>query len=83
MTFYAWKNYTDTVFEKLIKLNLKNESAAKKDENMNTLNDGVSEYSEENIISDSSSASDSEEGEDLSETMKEEILFPSREKIYI
>lgn len=58
MAFYAWKNYTDLVFEKLIHLNLKNNSPSTQEQ------ENLSQYSEENLVSDSESSSEEDEESD-------------------
>ena len=78
MSFYAWRNYTDSVFEKLIQINLRNEPAAKNNENV--INENIiTEYSEENIISNTSSSSeDSDKLEEKPNNQKNQIHNPSR-----
>ena len=65
MVFYAWKNYTDCVLDKLIQINLKVDHLQNKDNE-----DNLSEYSEEDVVSQSSSE------ENQTEDDQEIILDP-------
>ena len=75
MVLYAWRNYTDFVFEKLIQINLKN--GIRKEEKF----EEISEYSELNIQSESSSE-DEQSDENLKEENKQfQILHTSMNEI--
>lgn len=51
ITLYTWRNYTDIVFEKLIQINLQSNVFVERKEQLEL----ISEYSENNIISETSS----------------------------
>lgn len=82
MIFYAWKNYTDLVFEKLIQLQLKNDGVSK----INEKDKELSEYSEERIVSDSSSSdeslTDDEEILQKEPPPENELHYPSFNNIF-
>lgn len=76
ITLYAWRNYTDIVFEKLIQINLQSNVFAERKEQLEL----ISEYSENNIISETSSDEEEDtiiEKVDSHYLAKERIHYPS------